>query len=127
MLSLLPYVARYWKYVVLVLLVVGAYFYWSGRTNTIKEQAQEIINLKAEIQIQNDAQTKLRAGVDEQNLAIEKMKSRKVAIDSQLNNARHDAANIAQKYGDEINNILKQHPKDCVESINFLRNEAIKK
>lgn len=61
-----------WKLIAIAGAVLVLYLYWNDRTNTIKEQASVIVELKVQIETQNTAMVKLE---EEKKIKDAKLKS----------------------------------------------------
>ena len=111
---ILSFLTKNWKLVVVVLAVAAIYFYWSGRTETIKKQAQEIIQLKTE-------NGNLKTSINTQNTAITALEEEKKTKDIQLKAAEEKSRQTRKAADAEVMRILQGiKPETCGAAIQYL-------
>lgn len=110
----LSLLTKNWKLVVVALAVGALYFYWSGRTETIKEQAQEITRLKTE-------NGNLKTSINTQNDAVTKLEEEKKVKDAKLRAAEENSKQIRKAADAEVLRILQGiKPETCNAAIQYL-------
>lgn len=119
----LTLLSKYWKYIVLVLIVCAVWFYHHHLTSTIASQKITIVEQQAQI-------TALSGALKKQNDAIEQMKNDAAAAEAAGKKAIEKAKAQAQVYkrrADDLRKIKPAFPEDLCRSANELINQELSK
>lgn len=103
-----------WKLIVIALAVAAIYFYWNNLTSTIEEQAQQLVELKAENKT-------LKASIQTQNEAVDKLAEEKRQKDIQLRAAEEKSKQTRKEADAAVQKILQGiKPETCGAAIQYL-------
>lgn len=111
-------ITKNWKLIAVGLAVIAIYFYWNNLTSTIKEQAQEISQLKADKIV-------LESAIKSQNEAITKLGEEKKTQDALLKAAEERGRKLRKEADADVQRILQGiKPKTCDGAIQYLIDAA---
>lgn len=108
------FLMKNWKLIVIGLAVAAIYFYWNNLTSTIEEQAQQLVELKAENKT-------LKASIQTQNDAVDKLAEEKRLKDIQLRLAEEKSKQTRKEADAAVQKILQGiKPETCSAAIQYL-------
>jgi regulator of replication initiation timing len=118
-----PFVAalrKYWKLIVVAIAIGLVYLYWADRTHTIKEQAQEIVNVKVKL---NTQELEFKDIISKQNAQILEFQKKSEEQAARMKEAADKLAEYRRLYNAGVITIINgPKPKDCQEAIDYLVN-----
>jgi hypothetical protein len=122
---LIKFGAKYWKIIVIVLAILGAYLYVTGLQDDVEKWRAQYTDEHAAYLVNdarhNDNNTKLQTAIDHQNIRITELNSVLAEAETQIAADAADAALVKAEYELRINGFLTApKPETCEGAIDYL-------
>lgn len=110
-----------WKPIVIILVVLGAYWHYTSLINKIEEQATEIVQLKYENALCENNAAKLKSGIDDQNKEIQKWVNVGKKTEMEMKKLKEELEKRRRQAEAELQHILQEpKPQTCEAAIKYL-------
>lgn len=119
--GLLSFVFKYWQWILLAIVIAGAYFHYTGLVHERDKLKQQVVELQTANQICNDNNAKLESNIANMNKAIDKLSTVTTNQTNKIESFKKDVATRTDSIKSEVKKILAgQKPQTCEDSIKYL-------